>query len=552
MEEIQKLKEFIFPNGSYSNIRSSSKLIKIYFPLIYKSIKENYKTNLYMLLHNINNIPICNNPECKKEVKLKNISEGFRRYCSNSCIGKHQKINKNFALKISQSLSKNGKIHLKEKYPNTDISYIDSNNILIRNYCKHGNIKLSIGVFNKLYKNNKNLCYTCSEEIFKNFIPTLDELQEFQHSFNEFYYKHSLAMKEKWFIMYYPKEYKMILEWSNHIKYISFPERAYMFKYALKNKPICAICSIREVKFSKSQGSYNKICDSYACKKNTSIQELEVYEFIKSLDNDAKHKFYIGKREYDMLLPNSKLLIEYNGLYWHSDKIITDKHYHLDKKKLALDNNYDIFYIWEDEWLHKRNIIESMIKSRANCSDIKIHARKTHIVELSSRQNKDFFDKNHLQGSTAASIKLGLYYEGELVSAMTFGKNRKVLGGVSANSEYELLRFANKLNTNVIGGASKLFNFFICQYEPKKIISYANYDISNGNLYIKLGFRFIRHTGVNFWWVNHKKRYPRYDFMKYKLVQRGEDPLKTAEGIMREKGYFKIWGSGNLKYEWNN
>ena len=51
---------------------------------------------------------------------------------------------------------------------------------------------------------------------------------------------------------------------------------------------------------------------------------------------------------------------------------------------------------------------------------------------------------------------------GELVSLMTFNKPRKGIGKMSEDGlEWELGRFCNALNTNVVGGASKLFKYFI-------------------------------------------------------------------------------------------
>lgn len=38
--------------------------------------------------------------------------------------------------------------------------------------------------------------------------------------------------------------------------------------------------------------------------------------------------------------------------------------------------------------------------------------------------------------------------------------------------------------------------------------------------------------------------------MKYKLVKEGADPNKTAEQILKEQNYLKIYGCGNLKYEY--
>jgi hypothetical protein len=550
--EINKLKSFIYPNGKYSNIRSNSASIKKYFPGIYEEIKDNYKTKLYMLLQDVKEIPMCKNPECNNRVKLKNIGAGFRKYCCNKCIGQYQKIDDEFAKKISIIQSKKGKYHLKNKYPNLNIKHLKNRNfILISNYCKHGDIILHNNKFSKLYKLNISLCIKCQKEIFNAYLPSEEDIMKFQKNFDIFYKKNSLAMREKWFIQYYPKEYKIILEWSKNIRNISLAERIYLFKNNLKDIPKCKNpkCNNKS-HFNLSTLKYTEFCKSYKCQKNISSGEIEVYEFVKKYSKDAKQKFYINKNEYDIIIPSRKFLIEFNGLYWHSDRILSNPKYHIDKMNLAISEGFQLFNIWEDDWYKKTNIVKSILKNKLGKTPNKIYARRTKIREISSSENKIFFGQNHLQGSVSASIRYGLFYNGELISAMTFGKKRNVLGQSSIDNEYELLRFANKIDTNVIGGASKLFVHFIKDNNPNKVISYANCDISNGNLYRILGFKEISHTGINYWWAKDGTKYHRAGFQKYKLVKAGFDPLKTENEIMNERDYFRIYGTGNLKYEW--
>ena len=100
----------------------------------------------------------------------------------------------------------------------------------------------------------------------------------------------------------------------------------------------------------------------------------------------------------------------------------------------------------------------------------KIMARKTEIKEFNdTKMIKDFLDKNHIQGHVGSKIKIGLFYENKLVSLMTFGDKRKLMGQKSVVGTYEMLRFCNILNTNVIGGASRLFKYFVDKYNTRRI-----------------------------------------------------------------------------------
>jgi hypothetical protein len=190
-----------------------------------------------------------------------------------------------------------------------------------------------------------------------------------------------------------------------------------------------------------------------------------------------------------------------------------------------------------------------MILNKLGKTPNKIYARKTSIKEINDNKLvKDFLNNNHLQGYIASSIKIGLYYNDELVSLMTFGKGRVALGSRNYNG-YELLRFCSKLNTNVLGGANKLFKYFIKKYKPQNVISYADRGRSNGLLYEKLGFSLIGYTKPNYYYIVNNVRHHRFNYRKDKLVKDGFDKNKSEHQIMLERKIYRIYDSGNLKYE---
>lgn len=132
---------------------------------------------------------------------------------------------------------------------------------------------------------------------------------------------------------------------------------------------------------------------------------------------------------------------------------------------------------------------------------------------------------------------------------MTFGKGRIIMSGNS--NQYELLRFCNKLDTTVVGGADKLLKHFIKMYNPKTIISYADRRWSQGNLYEKLGFKFIHNSKPNYWYIINNKRMYRFGFRKQILIKEGFDKNKSEHDIMLERGIYRIYDCGNKKYELN-
>lgn len=129
---------------------------------------------------------------------------------------------------------------------------------------------------------------------------------------------------------------------------------------------------------------------------------------------------------------------------------------------------------------------------------------------------------------------------------MTFGKSR------FNENEFELLRFCNKLFTNVVGGASRLLSHFKKMHpEIQEIVSYADRRWSRGQLYEKLGFKKEYVTDPNYYYIVDRKRKNRMLFQKHKLVADGADPNKTEREIMKEKGFKRIYDCGSIKYSLN-
>ena len=126
---------------------------------------------------------------------------------------------------------------------------------------------------------------------------------------------------------------------------------------------------------------------------------------------------------------------------------------------------------------------------------------------------------------------------------MTFGRSRHFIG----NSEYEweLLRFANKINTNVAGGASRLLNYFIKTYLPKSIVSYADRRWSTGSLYEKLGFTKYNESKPNYYYIINRKRVYRFNLRKQVLISKYNCPPEVTEKeFCRKNGWLRIYDCG--------
>lgn len=298
---------------------------------------------------------------------------------------------------------------------------------------------------------------------------------------------------------------------------------------------------------SHLMGSGCPRCSNGKSKGESEIQKL-LSKNIKVLNRSRG--ILEGRREIDIYIPELNLAIEYNGLRWHSE-LFREDGYHLEKTKEAKEKGINLIHIFEDEWLYKKEIVESRLLNIIGKTKNKIYARKTLIKEVDSKTASKFLEVNHLQGRTGSQVKLGLYQEDELVSLMCFGQMRLNVGGVKKEGDWELIRFANKINTAVIGGASKLLKHFIKIFNPNNITSYADRRWSTGNLYEQIGFELVSKSKPNYFYVIRGKRENRFNYRKNVLVQQGFDANKTERQIMWERGYPRIYDCGTLKYKWS-
>jgi len=296
------------------------------------------------------------------------------------------------------------------------------------------------------------------------------------------------------------------------------------------------------------QSGYLPTCSKCSKYKGYSIIEEEIMRLIQTNYNGIiimKDRSILKGREIDIFLPQINLAIEVNGIYWHSEIWGKYKNYHLSKTEDCLNKGIHLLHIFDYEWLYKKDIVKSIILNKLGLTPNKIFARKCEIKEVSSNDKKLFLNNNHMQGSCVSKINLGLYYNNELVSIMTFGKNR-----FKKDDTIEMIRFCNIINTNVIGGASKLLKYYIKNYQPQTIITFADRRYSLGKMYDTLGFNLNSFSKPNYFYWKNLKIYSRMNFQKHMLKDKLDkfDPLLSEYQNMLNNGFNRVWDCGNYKF----
>lgn len=294
-----------------------------------------------------------------------------------------------------------------------------------------------------------------------------------------------------------------------------------------------------------------RVCYPFDTFLSTTKFEDEFRVFVDSLGVNyiKNHRSLIYPYEVDFYFPEQKIAVELDGLFWHCE-LKKDDNYHLMKTEKCNDKGVQLIHIFEDEWIHNRDICISRIKNILGFTPIKIGARKCEIKVVSKNEEIEFLNINHIQGFVPSMVAYGLYYNNELVSLMSFGSYRRNLGRKQIDNEYELLRLCNKINYNIIGGASRLLKFFIKVNNPFKIISYADRRWSLGDVYEKLGFKFIRNTKPNYFYIFGTKRKNRFGFRKNILIEKYNCPQNVTEKeFCFQQKWYRIYDCGNKLYE---
>lgn len=303
-----------------------------------------------------------------------------------------------------------------------------------------------------------------------------------------------------------------------------------MFHPAKIRNDLCSVCNPRPIGRSKL--------------------EIELFNYVNSLCYAVpSYKFDSTKRTIDVYVPSANIGFEFNGLYWHSEELLVSngnsKTKDFDKLIDANAKGIRLIQIFEDEWVNSQDIVKSRISHILGIVGNSVYARKCTVTEITPTIASEFCNKYHLQGSARSNVRLGLYYNGELVSVMTFSNSnvsRKI-------NKWELNRFCSA-NYNIPGAASKLFSHFVKTYSPSSVVSYADRRWSNGNVYKQIGFIFDKFTTPGYWYLRDNVI---HRIHRYSLRKQANEPANITERSLRAaEGYKTIWDCGNSKWVWHN
>lgn len=256
-------------------------------------------------------------------------------------------------------------------------------------------------------------------------------------------------------------------------------------KTCLDKYGVSTAIQIPEIKEKARENFKNNFLDKYgvenyfqmpnAKRSNGSINStinIKFKNYLNLNNIEFREEYWLNRKYFDIKINN--YLLELNpgathNINWspyNAEKGL-DKDYHINKSKLAYNNNFQCICIWDwDDW-------DKIIKLITPESKVENFI----IKEVEIEEAKEFLNNNHIFGYIEDNIRLGIYVNDNLTSILTLEKIEE--------NKYNILRIYNETYL------SDLINYFISNYNPSSIYYICNLDKYIPDNFIKLGFKLI-------------------------------------------------------------
>lgn len=177
--------------------------------------------------------------------------------------------------------------------------------------------------------------------------------------------------------------------------------------------------------------------------------------------------------------------------------------------------------ITEDRWRSQRQMMEARLLAHLELFS-QAYARNCEVRRIEKAEAQEFLNRNHSYGDAACKYRYGLFLkshtghiaaemgfpirsgmtekkqgmtdevknlsEGALIAVATFSNARRWVKEGKEIRSYEWTRYASLPDLRVSGGMGKMLKAFIKEVQPDDIMSYADLEWSEGEVYERLGF----------------------------------------------------------------
>ena len=289
-------------------------------------------------------------------------------------------------------------------------------------------------------------------------------------------------------------------------------------------------------------------CKRCASGNRASKGEQEVSRFISSIYSGEvinNTRSVIPPLEVDIYLPEKKLAIEYNGLYWHSKK--QDKKADFNKFISLKEKGIRYIGIFEDEWVKRREFVEKYLTNVLGLSrpSFILRPQEISVERVSYREVRPLLDEHHYSGARAAKYYFGLVHEEKLIGCVLIAKPTRQ----QVDADWEIVRMCLDPKYKVHGMWSYISKHVLEDFFPgQKIVSFSDNRRDSGLVYRHMGFVEDDVIRPDYYWCKGIDRFHKSGLRKT------DDEKKTGktEVCLREaQGFTQIYDVGKTRWVYN-
>lgn len=247
------------------------------------------------------------------------------------------------------------------------------------------------------------------------------------------------------------------------------------------------------------------------CVKHMTNLEQGIKDIIDDIGLPYKHDVTLGRYRPDFIIDN--VIIEADGLFYHSDAVKEDNNYHVKKRISYIDSGFTPLFFRQHEILNKSDVVASIIKQAFGKNEI-IDGSLLHVKEISCDEGKTFFNINSLIYDVGDKY-FGLFNNDAILACLSIKNN--------------VVDYTTINNYNVVDGFKNMISFIKNDY--KVLTRYINLRYSLEKL-LSAGFTPISHES-NYEWTDGR-------------VCLSSSAFPNNSGY--ENKFNKIWDCGQLKW----
>lgn len=286
------------------------------------------------------------------------------------------------------------------------------------------------------------------------------------------------------------------------------------------------------------------------------------------------HTVLPSGKELDIVVPDHHLAIEFNDIFSHSEQAVFERHakprphsYHAHKTREASSQGYQLVHVWEDDWLHRRDLVLRALAHRLHAVDRlpdvlpninplacqRLYARNLTAKRVHGGVARRFWQDNHLQGPVHCTVNVGLYDSDGVLRAL-LGIGRKNHGSrVSLpDGTWDIQRYAT-LGV-IVGGFTKLLAYAETLVPVDTWTSWSDNDISDGGMYQAAGFTVDKRQAPSYSYVGRKTKWERVHRSTYTKQRFISDPnlvyksKQTEHEAALTNKLYRIYDAGKTRW----